>query len=340
MELEKELERYEEHCLAKGNFLQSAYWPNVKANWGKEFITVEDDNGEIVGSMLILVKKIPVVGTAMLYCPHGPVCDLHNKEVLAKLMDKAKIIALKYHAYTLKVDPLIDETDHIGIENLKSLGFVWHPEKLGYDTVQCRENYMIDINGRTPDELLASFKPKWRYNIRLAQRKGLTCEFYGTEKLDEFDKMMERTAERDGFTRRGKAYFERMLTQMGGHAKLCMCYYEDKPLSGALCVDYGDTMSYVYGASCDEMRNFMPTYLMQWTMIKYAAEKGIRYYDFCGVPYWYNEEHRNYGVYRFKQGFNGYVKTWAGEFDYTFRPVMNTAASIGMWLHYLRHPRN
>ena len=93
-----------------------------------------------------------------------------------------------------------------------------------------------------------------------------------------------------------------------GKAKLCMCYADGVPLSGALCIEYAGTMSYVYGCSSNEMRNYMPNYLMQWTMIKKAIEDGCDIYDFCGIPYWYDTEHKNFGVYKFKQGFNGQVQ--------------------------------
>ena len=65
----------------------------------------------------------------------------------------------------------------------------------------------------------------------------------------------------------------------------------------------------------------MPNYLMQWTMIRRAILNNCHTYDFCGVPYWNIEDHPNYGVYRFKQGFNGYVVTYAGEFDYQCQPL-------------------
>lgn len=129
---------------------------------------------------------------------------------------------------------------------------------------------------------------------------------------------------------RTKEYFAKILDAFGDSAGLCMCCYDEVPLSGALFIDYADTVSYVYGCSSDNLRNLMPNYLMQWNMIRYAADRGRRVYDFCGVPYWYDETHRNYGVYRFKQGFNGEVKTWAGEFDYTFKSATNFCAEVMM----------
>lgn len=328
------IDEYENFCENSGcgSFMQSTYWANVKENWSAECIAVYNDSEDIVGTILILIKKIPLLNTAMLYAPRGPVCDMHNMEILEEIFEQVKQIAKKHHAYTIKLDPLIDENDDIAIENLKQLGFAYHPEKVGYDNIQCRENYIIDIGGRSADEIFEGFKQKCRYNIRLAIKKGVSCGFYGEEKLDDFENLMKETAERDGFEMRTKEYFRRILRSFNGKAKLCMCNYYGIPLSGALFIDYAGTVSYVYGCSSGKMRNYMPNYLMQWTMIKYAAENKRDRYDFCGIPYWYDETHKNYGVYKFKQEFNGYVKTWAGEFDYSFRRGLNRCANLIMKL--------
>lgn len=327
------LEKYEAFCSNSGygNFMQSVRWAGVKCNWCSEYICVNDINsGEVIGTMLVLIKKIPILNTAMMYAPRGPVCDMHNIKILSAIMEQLKLIAEKYRAYTLKIDPMIDENDTVAINNLKMLGFVHHDEKIGYDNVQCRENYVLDIEGKTRDEIFSAFKPKWRYNIRLASRKGCVCGFYGAEKLDDFEMLMKETSERDGFDMRTKDYFGRLLKCFGTKAKLCMCYLGDVPLSGALCIDYAKTVSYVYGCSSNKFRNCMPNYLMQWTMIKYAVDSGCRIYDFCGIPYWNDESHHNYGVYKFKQGFNGRTVIYAGEFDYTFRKSLQKCADIVM----------
>lgn len=323
---------YEDFCMSNkyGSFTQSMYWRSVKSNWKSECIVVRNDKNEIIGEMLVLIKRIAFLNTAFMYAPRGPVCDMHDKRVLKRIFERVQILQRKYNAYILKIDPLIDENDTEAINNLKTLGFEYHGERVGYDNTQCRENYVIDIDGRTADEVFGQFKPKWRYNIRLAQKKGVTCGFYGKEKLDDFYTLMLETAKRDCFANRSKEYFARLLTSFQGRAKLCMCYLGDIPLSGALMIDYGGTTSYVYGCSTHEHRNCMPNYLMQWTMIKHAVEIGCHTYDFCGIPYWYDENHRNYGVYKFKQGFNGRVQVWAGEFDYVYKRNIERISEFAM----------
>ena len=306
-----------------GNFMQSSYWAEIKNNWIHTHITVKNKHGMIDGMMLLLIKRIPILNTALLYAPRGPVCDMHNTDVLYRLKQEILKVQCQYNAFMLKIDPMIEDTDSKSIENLCTLGFEHHWERDGYDTVQCRENYVLDIGGHTQDEIFNSFKPKWRYNIRLAQKKGVVCRPYGVERLDDFCRLMQETSERDGFKMRSKAYFEKMLLNMNGHCRLYMCYWNDIPLSGAIAVNYAGKTCYVYGASSNEHRNLMPNYLMQWTMIQWAMETDCCLYDFQGIPYYTDKTHPNYGVYRFKQGFNGRVLRYAGEFDYVFRPTMN-----------------
>lgn len=332
-----DIKEYEEFCKNSkyGNFMQSADWAKVKKGWIPEYIAVRDERGKINGCTLVLVKKIPILNTAMLYAPRGFVCDTHDSKTVRKIFEQIKLIAEKYHAYTLKTDPLIDETDFISIKNLVDLGFIYHGEKQGYDNTQCRENYVLDIKDKSCDEVFANFKSKWRYNIRLAMRKGVECKFCGEDELDDFMELMKETGRRDGFEIRSEEYFRNFLQAFHGNAKLCIAKLDGKVLSGALLVNYANVASYVYGCSSNEYRKYMPNYLMQWTMIKYAIESGCHTYDFCGIPYWYDETHKNYGVYRFKQGFNGKVKTYAGEFDYVFRNGVNHIADLALKLKKL-----
>ena len=196
------------------------------------------------------------------------------------------------------------------------LGFTpWQPDDV---TIQCRNNYVLDIGGRTEEELLGSFKSKCRYNIRLAKRRGVTCKVYGRERLADFCRLMEETKDRDGFDMRTEGYFARMMNSLGEHCRLYLCEYQGQALSGAICVQYGGRTTYLYGASTSVHREVMPNYLMQWEMIRWAVESGCHTYDFGGVPHWYDPDHPNNGVYRFKTGFNGRLEVYAGEFTQVY----------------------
>lgn len=318
---EKEINEYENFVKnhTNGCFMQSLHWAKVKCNWKYEAVYVRDEIGKIKGTALILIKKLPLIGSSFLYCPHGPVCDYTDRKTLGELLSAIGTIAEKYRAYQIKIDPCITENDLFEINTLKSLGFVYKANAPELSTIQARNNYMLFFNGRSKEELFASFHKKWRYNIRVAQKHGVECRICGKEALDDFYSLMSETGRRDGFMIRGKEYFARMLEHLGESCRLYMCYIGDTPLSGAVCVRYAGKSCYVYGASTAGQRNLMPNYLMQWTMICDAVDSGCTVHDFQGIPFYKDESHPNYGVYRFKKGFSGEVVTYAGEFDYCYR---------------------
>lgn len=319
-----------------GSFMQTLQWTEVKFNWDYECVVSRNGQGEIQGAMLILIRKVPLIGRTLLYAPRGPVCDLHDYAVIADLLEGVKAVAKKHKSYLFRMDPYILEDDVDFIENIKKMGFAFTPNMPDFTTFQIRNNYMLDIEGKTEDELLQQFHSKWRYNIRLSARKGVTCDWYNKkneideEKLNDFYELMKTTGDRDGFIIRPKEYFRRMLTALGeDHCRLYLCYKDGKALSGAITTQYAGKTSYVYGASANEARNLMPNHLMQWTMIQWALENGDFVYDFQGIPNYDDETSPNYGVYRFKKGFNGQVVTFAGEFDYVFSKATQKFVDFG-----------
>ncbi len=296
----------------KGSFMQSLKWAEVKSGWDSTAVAVRDENGCIKGSALILIKHIPFIGKTFMYCPRGPVFS--DADTFHELMDAVDVLAAHYRACTFKCDPLIMEDDSESAAVLESAGL--RKREVSEDRlIQSKYNYVLNFNGRTKEELFKDFHKKWRYNIRVAQKHGVKCRVCGTEALDDFCKLMQETGGRDGYCVRDRSYFEHLMREMGDSAKLYMTYCGGMPLSGAVCVRYGGISSYVYGASTSHMRNVMPNYLMQWTMISDAADSGCCAHDFQGIPHYYDESHPNYGVYRFKSGFGGEVTGYVGEFD-------------------------
>lgn len=328
----KEYESFVENH-PNGNFMQSVSWTGVKNSWDYEIIIVRNNKNDITGTALVLIKEIPVLKKAFLYSPHGPVCDYKDRGVLEEIMEGIEILRRKYKAYEAVIDPCITENDREEIEIFKSLGFSFRADAPELSTIQARNNYVLKINGRTSQELFHSFHKKWRYNIRLAERKGVECRICGKEALDDFYMLMEETGKRDGFCIRSREYFSRMLDNLGEHCRLYMCYYEGHPVSGAVCVQYAGKTCYVYGASTALYRNVMPNYLMQWNMICWAVESGCWLYDFQGIPFYKDETHPNYGVYRFKKGFNGEVMTYAGEFSKCYNRAAKIAVKAAGFLY-------
>ena len=302
-------------------FTQSLRWPKVKSNWGYEGILSRGADGAIRGAMLVLVQKIPLIGSSFLYAPRGPVCDLHDRETLADLMAGVDALAKKHRAHAFKVDPNVLFSDSEAVENLKSLGLKQSYGPDGFEGIQARFNYRLYLQGRTEEELLMNLTQSCRRKVRIAQRSGVEVRPVGPEHLDDFVRIMEVTGKRDGFAVRPKGYFARMLEALGPHARLYMGFYEGVPVCGALSTNYAGKVCYVYGASDNLHRDKMPNYLMQWEMIRWASQTGCTVYDFQGVSGNLTEGSHMYGLYQFKRGFNGQLDELAGEFDKIYRPV-------------------
>ncbi len=240
-----------------------------------------------------------------MYSSRGPVCDIHNEEVLKQLTDGAKELAKKYHAMVLKIEPDIKSDDKEFREIVTKLGYKIKDDAKDFrDEIQPRYVFRLDIKGKTEDEVFKAFHSKTRYNVRLAGRKGVTIKEGNKEDLKDFHKIMIETGKRDGFMIRPLEYFEQMYDALAPeHMKVLMAYYEGKPISGVIPIMYGNKTWYLYGASSNEHRNLMPNYLLQWEMIKIAISRGDDIYDLRGVSGVVDENHPQYGLYRFKQGF-------------------------------------
>ena len=304
------------------NFQQSPEWAKVKNNWKNEIILAEDDQGKIIGSLSVLIRKMPIFGNIM-YSSRGPTCDIHNMAVLKQLTDGAKELAKKYNAIVLKIEPDIESNDKTFRELVTNLGYKIKDDAKDFkDEIQPRYVFRLDIKDKTEEEIMAGFKQKWRYNIRLATKKGVVVKEGTREDLKDFHRIMVETGSRDGFIVRSLEYFEKMYDELApNHMKLLMAYYEDKPISGVIPIFYGNKTWYLYGASSNSHRNLMPNYLLQWEMIKMAIARHDDMYDFRGVSGVVDESHPQYGLYRFKQGFGATFTEFIGEIYIPFKPI-------------------
>ncbi len=307
----------------KGHFMQSRLWGDVKDNWKWEGILSRGPDGRVRGAMAVLVRRVPMLPFALLYAGRGPVCDVHDAATLRDLVAGARGLAKKHRAFALKIDPDVLSADAEFIEIMKSLGFRLQEAGKNFEGIQPRYVFRLTLAGRGPEALMASFHQKTRYNIRLAEKKGVEVRLCGEEALADFGPLMRETGLRDGFVTREPAYFAKILRVMGDRARLYMAYYEGQAVAGTLAIHYGDKVWYLYGASANSARNVMPNYLLQWHMIQWAAEKGCRVYDFRGVSGDLSEDNPLYGLYRFKKGFNGDFCEFVGEMDLILNPPLH-----------------
>jgi lipid II:glycine glycyltransferase (peptidoglycan interpeptide bridge formation enzyme) len=318
------LEEYEAFNMShpEGHFAQSVLWAKQKPLWHWEAIVSRGPDGKIKGSMAVLIRKVPGTPFTIMYGCRAPVCDLDDKQTVADLLDGAKSLAKKYHSYVIKLDPDVPSENTAFAAMMQGFGFQIHEEGKNFEAIQPKYVFRLNVENKTPDEVMMAFHQKTRYNIRVAVKKGVEVKLCGKEAVPDFARLMLTTGVRDGFVTRDESYFSMMLDNLGEHARLYMAYHDGVAIAGTLAIWYGDKVWYLYGASSNEHRNLMPNYLLQWNMIQWALEKGCRIYDFRGVSGDLSEDNPLYGLYKFKKGFNGDFVEFVGEMDLILnRPV-------------------
>lgn len=294
------------------HLLQSGAWGELKSSFGWKAVrlVVEDCGAQI------LFRPLPG-GFNIAYVPKGPVghgCGLYNE------LDQ---ICRDYRSVFLKVEPDIWEPDEAQIMAEQSGWIKARP-------IQPQRTVIVSLSG-SEDDLLSRMKQKTRYNIHLAEKKGI--EVRVSSDIEVFHRMSEITAKRDGFGVHAQAYYQKALELFapGEHSDLLLAYYNDHPIAGLVVFALGEMAWYMYGASSDEERQRMPTYLIQWEAMKWARNKGCKYYDLWGIPdvdeeileeeFLKKHSHDGlWGVYRFKRGFGGDVMRSVGAWDRVYYP--------------------
>jgi lipid II:glycine glycyltransferase (peptidoglycan interpeptide bridge formation enzyme) len=226
-----DVEKYKSYLVShpRCNFAQSPEWAGVKSDWKNEIITVEDDCGVIKGAMSVLIRKVPFLGSALMYSSRGPVCDLHDADTLKALLEGAQQVAKKYRGYLLKLDTDVEIDDIEYIQIMKKLGFKIQEASRNFEGIQPRFVFRLDIAGKTEDEVMQTFHQKWRYNIRLAARKGVTVKIGEKKDIRRVHGIMLETGIRDNFVVRRPEYFEKMFDCMAPeHMRLYLAYYQVK----------------------------------------------------------------------------------------------------------------
>ncbi len=316
-----------------GDLMQSFEWGDLKAKSGwKPIRVMAHQDGQIVAVASLLRRSIPKTGRCILYAPRGPVWDSSDRELTLQFMTHLREVARQQRAILLKIDPPVAIEQTTDAKNIAAAGFQ-AVNAGGFGGTQPKCVMQLDLALPT-DELLASFKEKWRYNIRLAARKGVTVDNNcSRDQLPVFYELLKETCARDGFLVRSLSYFEQMwdLLVPAGMMRMALTYFDGKPLAGALAYIIGDRAMYTYGASSNEHRNVMPNHLMQWSLIQWAKEAGCKWYDFRGVsPKKGQGDAHLEGLNRFKEGFNPRFVEYIGEYDMVLSPMWYWVWNVGM----------
>ena len=315
-----------------GDVLQCLEWGELKKpDWQPFPVAIPSANSDqFDATCLVLRRAIPRTGRSIFYAPRGPILDWSRSDLLEAMMKQLREAARREKAILIKIDPAVPLGTAGVVESLQGLGFVPSPDAANsFGGTQPRFNMKLDIAG-SEAQVQARFHSKWRYNIRLAERKGVRVrQSTSRDDIKIFHDIYRVTAQRDGFVGRPLKYFEKLWDTLvvGGKAQFFVASLEEQALSAAICFVLGRQCWYVYGASSNEHRNTMPNYAMQWAMIQWARERGCELYDFRGVhelpPHDGEvaaismEELMKSpdGLVRFKAGFGTTLTEYVGEWD-------------------------
>lgn len=284
--------------------LQSFSWGEFQEKvGGKVFRLGVEEEGELIAAATIIEKLLPM-GKNYFYCPRGPVLDFRFqisdfRLLVESLFYEIKELARKEKAMFLRFEPEVEYK----LEN-------WQIEKTL--DVQPSKTTIIDL-GKAENKLLESMHQKTRYNIRLASKKGIEIVEGKIEDFDKFWQLMGETSDRDDFRLHGIDYYKEMIKADKDSIRLFFAKYKDKIISTGIFSFFGDTVTYMHGASANEERSLMAPYLLQWELMRIGKELNYKYYDFYGI-----DAKKWPGVTRFKQGFSGYEKNYPGTFDLVF----------------------
>lgn len=277
----------------EGAFLQSYEWGIFQESLGRKIWRLCLQNKL---AALVIKNNLPL-GKSYFYCPYGPV--VKSGQGLRLFFNQLQEIAESENAIFFKMEPA------------KSLQ---EKDLLKSSSIQPKKTTVLNITGSSED-ILSKMHQKTRYNIRLAQKKGVEVEVADLPSQKEiaiFWNLASATAERDKFRLHDQDYYQKMLTVLAKERiiKLFLAKFEGEVIAASIICFYGDTAYYLHGASDYQYRKLMAPHLVQWQAILKAKILGYRFYDFWGI-----DEQKWPGVTRFKKGFGGQEINYPGAYD-------------------------
>jgi lipid II:glycine glycyltransferase (peptidoglycan interpeptide bridge formation enzyme) len=291
-------------------FLQTPDWLLFQRHLGRQVWRISD--GFVSAS---IVRYDVRLGQNYLSIPYGPELNFDQgdeglRNQVHRFVRDVRGLARYEGSMFVRLEPMHDMVPELLIRNGMRL-------KKSRQALQPRATVVIDLT-KTADQLLDGLHHKHRYNINLAERKGITVE--ESHDAEAFWRMLQKTAEHDDFRTHGHLYYSKLLHFFADpkgsiKVKLYFAYHGGQPVAGVIIVEHGKTAYYLHGASDREHRALMAPHLLHWKIIQQYKQSGYHWYDFWGI-----DSFKWPGVTRFKLGFGGQVIEYPGAFDLVLKP--------------------
>lgn len=329
--------------LEPTHFLQTDFWASFKEAHGwkplrvygsykpKDYLSQWTGNNAACFTCSILMRSVslPVVGQVSLaYIPMGVELS-QTPEIMSESLVYGRFLSdfsYSLRSFLGKNTLCIRFDIPVDLYSLEERDSYRRTIPCGFapDNIQPPDTVLVDLTASL-EEILARMKSKWRYNIRLAEKKGVQVRQASLEEIDVFYDLYRTTSQRDGIAIHHKDYYRDLLERGQGDSvakvDLYIASYGDEPLAAIITLLAGTEAVYLYGASSNSHRNLMPAYLLQWKAMEAARAAGCRVYDMYGIPPTDDENHPMHGLYRFKTGFGGQVVHRPGSLDIPLSPL-------------------
>jgi peptidoglycan pentaglycine glycine transferase (the first glycine) len=288
------------------HLLQSYRWGELQAQFGwqaqRQFVDVDETTVPV--SLLVTPTLVP--GGRYGYIGKGPALAAAG---LNAALGPLQTLARNHGLAFLTIEPEVEK------------GWVPPPPWRQTTAIQPEHTSIIDLRPG-PAEILAGLKPKTRYNVRLAEKRGVVVQ--ASEDVSAFARLAEMTSARHRIQLAREPYYRALhdLMAADGSARLFLAHHDDKPIAGIMVVRFAGRATYLFGASAPYGRNLMPAYLLHWHAIQETRRLGDVEYDLWGLPPDDRPGHPWSGLWQFKSGWNGRLVTYAGAFDLPLNVTM------------------
>lgn len=292
--------------------LQSWAWGEFRRDTGVKLTRlIEEKNGKAVATYQITWHRIPKVPFSIGYCPKSTLPSATVMEEITKQAKKHKAIFVKFEPNVKESKKAESEIEKLSME----INF-----KRG-KSLFTRYSLWLDL---TPSEekLIAGMHSKTRYNVRLAQRKGVKI-VEDKDGFEDYWRLMEETTKRQGFYAHGKSYHRKMWKSMkkSGMGHLLKAVYKGEVLTSWILFVLNGVLYYPYGASSNKHREVMASNLMMWEAIRLGKRYKCKLFDMWGSlgpeP---DEKDPWYGFHRFKMGYGPELIKFVGTYDLVVEP--------------------